>query len=125
MEGSDGSGISARTPKETKIDTARLKTPSLIARNLCIKMTFPDYVQPGEPTSKPTDISHARYTRKNKQMKAAFQSANFDSFYDSGACPQVALSTVCRKAPNYTGCWPKSEQRAPTDGLHAPSFSDK
>mgnify|MGYP003581296752 FL=1 len=75
-------------------------------------MTFPEYVQPGELTSKPTDTSHARYTRKDKQMKAAFQSPNFDSFYDSELCLQVALSAVYHKATNYTGYCPKSEQRA-------------
>jgi hypothetical protein len=103
VRGAVGSGISARTPNEKKTDTARLKTPSLIARNLCIKMTFPDYVQPGELTPKPADISHARFTRKNKQMKAAFQCPNFDSFYDSESGLMVALSPVYRKAPNYTG----------------------
>ena len=45
-------------------------------------------------------------------MKAAFQCPNFDSFYDSEPCPEVALSPVCRKAPNYTGYWFKSERRA-------------
>jgi len=60
-------------------------------------------VQSGELSQSLTNISHARYTRKNKQMKAAFQCAKFDSFYDSDPCPQVALSTVRRKATNYTG----------------------